>query len=313
MTEAKQRVRDLVAEVHAPDGPDVVPLQDAPEHRPGDQEDEGDLDGQLGVQVPFLPVEAVLLQHHDHGEAQAAEEHAEHERDEDPQISLVGDDAVGMRRETGVVEGRDRSRRRRARRTGRSSRPRVRKRGIIASARAASITTDVTMTIRSSVPTSPRRPAFMASWAISLPRTPSLLLTMSASSDARVRVPRPPTKMPTRMTSWPKKDQCDGRGNHRQAGDADGGHRSEEGLVQGCGLSRRRRPAAGTAGAVKTRITTANAVSARRAGELLAMLSMKSRRRVKIHRPSRSGSAGMPADRARGPRLALRHVWLVLG
>ncbi|CAH0319459.1 hypothetical protein SRABI128_04815 [Microbacterium sp. Bi128] len=48
----------------------------------------------------------------------------------------------------------------------------------------------------------------MASWAISLPRTPSLLLTMSASSDARVKVPRPPTKMPTRITSWPKKDQC---------------------------------------------------------------------------------------------------------
>ena len=71
------------------------------------------------------------------------------------------------------------------------------------------MTTDVTMTIRSRVPTSPSRPAlFMASWAISLPRTPSFLLTMRASSDASVRVPRPPTKMPTRMTSWPKKDQC---------------------------------------------------------------------------------------------------------
>ena len=44
--------------------------------------------------------------------------------------------------------------------------------------------------------------------------------------------------------------------------------------------------------AVKTRITTPNAESARRAGELFAMPSMKSRRRVKIHRPSRSGMPG---------------------
>ena len=43
---------------------------------------------------------------------------------------------------------------------------------------------------------------------------------------------------------------------------------------------------------MKTRITTPNAESARRAGEVLAMLSMKSRRRVKIHRPSRSGMPG---------------------
>ena len=101
-------MRDLVAEVHAPDGPDVVPLHQAPEDRPGGEQDEGHLDGQLGVQVPFLPVEPVLLQHHDHGEAQAAQEHAEHERDEDPQVGLVGDDAVRMRREAGVVEGRNR-------------------------------------------------------------------------------------------------------------------------------------------------------------------------------------------------------------
>ena len=147
------------------------------------------------------------------------------------------------------------------------------------------------MTIRSSVPTSPSRPAFMASWAISLPRTPSLLLTMSASSEARVRVPRPPTKMPTRMTSWPKKDQCTAVDTTvrpvTQTADT---------AVKSAWCRGVTSPVAEDTGsdskAVKTRITTANAVSARRAGELLAMLSMKSRRRVKIHRPSRSGMPG---------------------
>ena len=51
-------------------------------------------------------------------------------------------------------------------------------------------------------------------------------------------------------------------------------------------------PAAEAAGKdsnpVKTRITTAKTVNAKRAGEVLAMLSTKSRTRVKIHRPSRS-------------------------
>ena len=65
-----------------------------------------------------------------------------------------------------------------------------------ASARAASITTEVTITIRSSVPTSPSRPAFMASWAISLPRTPSLLLTISASSERASKFPGRPRKCP---------------------------------------------------------------------------------------------------------------------
>ena len=154
-------------------------------------------------------------------------------------------------------------------------------------ARTLSITTEVTITIRSSVPTSPSRPAFMASWAISLPRTPSLLLTMRASSDASVRVPRPPTKTPTRITSWPKKDQCTAVETTvkpvTQTADTAVKRASSRGV--GC-------PVAEATGkdnkAVKTRITTAKAVSARRAGELLAMPSMKSRRRVKIHRPSRS-------------------------
>ena len=131
----------------------------------------------------------------------------------------------------------------------------------------------------------------MASWAISLPRTPSFLLTMRASSEARVRVPRPPTKMPTRMTSWPKKDQCTAVDTTvrpvTQTADT---------AVNMAWCSGVKSPVAEDTGrdsrAVNTRITTPNADSARRAGEVLAMLSMKSRRRVKIHRPSRSGVPG---------------------
>ena len=55
----------------------------------------------------FFQLQPVLLQHHDHREAQAAQEHAEHQRDKDPEIGLVGHDAVRMRREAGVVERRN--------------------------------------------------------------------------------------------------------------------------------------------------------------------------------------------------------------
>ncbi len=74
-------------------------------------------------------------------------------------------------------------------------------RGASSSANAISMQTEVVMTTRSRLPTSPSRPAFMASWAISLPRTPSRLLTISAISEARVRIPKPPTKMPSRITN----------------------------------------------------------------------------------------------------------------
>src|SRR4029453_4137213 len=160
--------------------------------------------------------------------------------------------------------------------------------GIRAKARAPSITTDVTMTMRSSVPTSPSLPAlFIASWAMSLPRTPSRLLTMSANSEARVNVPRPPTKMPTRIMSWPRKDQWVAVETTVRPVTQTLETAVNMAWWRGVGS-----PEAEENGKdnkpVKSRITEAKATSARRAGDVLAMLSMKSRARVKIHRPSRS-------------------------
>ena len=104
----EERMGDLVRHGHIADGPQVVPFHQPPQHGPAHQQDQRDLDGQLGVQVPLLPVQPVLLQHHHHREPQAAQENAHHQRDEDPQIGLVGDDAVRVRREAGVVERRNR-------------------------------------------------------------------------------------------------------------------------------------------------------------------------------------------------------------
>ena len=148
------------------------------------------------------------------------------------------------------------------------------------------------MTIRSSVPTSPRRPAlFMASWAMSLPRTPSFLLTIRASSEASVNVPRPPTKMPIRMISWPKKDQWTAVDTTVRPVT-----QTAETAVKSAWWIGVKSPVAEAAGSasspVNRTITTTNALRASRAGEVLAMSSMKSRSRVKIQRPSRSGAAG---------------------
>ena len=66
------------------------------------------------------------------------------------------------------------------------------------------------MTMRSSEPTSPSVEAaevFMEFCAMSLPRTPSRLETARESTEASVRMPKPPTKTPMIMTSWPKNDQ----------------------------------------------------------------------------------------------------------
>ncbi len=66
------------------------------------------------------------------------------------------------------------------------------------------------MTMRSSEPTSPSVEAaevFMEFCAMSLPRTPRRLETARESTEASVRMPKPPTKTPMIMTSWPKNDQ----------------------------------------------------------------------------------------------------------
>ena len=82
----------------------IVPLHQRPQDRACREQDEGDLDGELGVEVPLFPVEPVLLKHHHYGESEAAEEDPQHQRNKDPQVGFVGDDAIGMRRESSVVE-----------------------------------------------------------------------------------------------------------------------------------------------------------------------------------------------------------------
>ena len=68
--------------------------------------------------------------------------------------------------------------------------------------------TEVITMICSSEPTSPSRPMFSASWVISLDFSPSLRPMANARMDVSVRVPRPPTWMAIRMTTWPNTDHC---------------------------------------------------------------------------------------------------------
>ncbi len=83
--------------------------QDPPQHEQG----EGRHDRDLGVQVPAAEAQPPdLAQHQDHGEAQRSDEHPQADREQDQPhvggVGEVGDQAVGVRGEAAVVEGRDR-------------------------------------------------------------------------------------------------------------------------------------------------------------------------------------------------------------
>lgn len=97
--------------------------------------------------------------------------------------------------------------------------------------------------------------------------------------------------MPIRMTSCPKKDQW-----VAVETTVNPVTQTLETAVNMAWWSGVGSPEAEDAGSdrspVKSRMTKEKATSARRAGEVLAMLSMKSRARVKIHKPSRSGWPG---------------------
>src|SRR5690606_10171224 len=76
---------------------------------------------------------------------------------------------------------------------------------------ASSTTTAIAKVLRMIRRRSPRLSVGLSSaCVISLPRSPSLLLTSSPRNAVLVMMPIPPTCIANRSTTWPKPDQCEG-------------------------------------------------------------------------------------------------------
>lgn len=80
---------------------------------------------------------------------------------------------------------------------------RIRKRGKSSSAIDSSSVVAVMMMTRTREPTSPSRLVLVSDAVSSFCVSPILRDTIMPSSEATVMMPKPPTLMPARMTTWP--------------------------------------------------------------------------------------------------------------